>query len=138
MAERISDLLEVMNYDLGVQLSQWRQYQNHNERDRAVMAARMNTMFYLAEKAKLNITLEVKKEAIIRKKGDYFTTISPQEAAVYGEEREHSWIFKITSGDPALLSADDDTLIPHLVYIHKHHGTIAKFRPTDVISITLS
>ena len=103
---------------------------------------KLNTLFELAEKAEVDVTLEVKSEAI-DVRGDDFVRILPQEAAIYGREQGDSWIFKIPpvllnpGHDKYVLSASSASGRPTLLYYHMHHGGIAIFRPSDIVSITL-
>ena len=131
-----SRLVEFTNLDIGTSLERWKYDSNSIEE-----VAKLNELFRLAEKMKLKMTLEVQKDAILNH--DDFTRILPQEAEIYGEEKENSWIFSIPpklenpGRDPYVLNITNISGEPHLVYYHMYHGAVASFNPSDVISITL-
>jgi len=131
-------LVEFVNNDIGISLERWKDDSNSIEE-----MAKLNELFRLAEKMKLNMTLEVHKEAILREAEDDFMRILPQEAKIYGKELENSWIFNIPpklkhqSLDPYVLNATNISGEPHLLLFHMYHGEIATFRPSDVIAITI-
>jgi hypothetical protein len=134
-----SRLLEFLNMDIGISLERWK----YNPQSVEDMAA-LNELFRLAEKMKINMTLEVHKEAIDKKTGDDFIMrILPQEAKIYGKELENSWVFSIPpklkhqSPDPYVLNATNASGESHLLLFHMYHGGIASFRPSDVIAITI-
>jgi hypothetical protein len=138
MERKLSTLVEFLNMDVGTGLERWK-----NNPESIEEMAKLNELFRLTEKIKLDITLEVHKEAIDRMPGDYFVRILNSEKKIYGKELENSWVFefpaklKYQSHDPIVLNATDISGEPHLVCYHLNHGQIASFRPSDIMAITI-
>lgn len=131
-------LVEFVNHDIGASLERWKDDPGSIEE-----MAKLNELFRLTERMKIDMILEVHKEAVDREPGDDFLRILPQEAKIYGKELENSWVFGIPpklsnkSLDPYILNATKISGEPHLLLFHTYHDSIAVFRPSDIISITL-
>lgn len=103
---------------------------------------KLNTLFELGEKMGMDTILEIDNEAIT-KKDDGFFRILPEESAIYGGEQGDLRVYNIPptlkdpGQDPCVLWASSGVGEPALVYYHKERGEIGRFRPSDVVSITL-
>jgi len=137
MVERKTDLTKLvgaMNLELLEELDRWKSTPYSGE-----CIVKLNTIFGLAEKAGLTMTLEVEKEAILGK-GDDFVRILPRESEIYGKEQADSWVFNIPplvdnpGSEPYILSITGACV---LSYYHMHYGEIARFRPSDILSVRL-
>jgi hypothetical protein len=139
MAERTAEtIIKTMNHELGKTLERWK----HDNSSVEEMES-LNTIFNLAEKAGIEMILEVKKGAIERERWDDFVRILHAELVIYGEEKENSWFFKVQPAsrekgtDAHVLYASDSSGDPKLTFYHMNHGADGHFLPLDIISIKL-
>ena len=136
MAERTSDFLRVMNLEISEALKNWK-YSPHF----AEYEAALNTILRLADKTGLSSVLKVTDEAMARNLKDS-NRILLRIAAAPGEQEE-SWVFSIPPGtrnpdyDAYFLRASSAGEEDELIYGQMNHGIVARFTPSDVISITL-
>lgn len=128
-----------MNIELLKTLERWKCYSNSPED-----IARLNTILGLAEMAGLEIKVLIDPKALESDKIEDVRILT-SELSIYGVYEEDSWAFyappklDMHGRDPYgfSISSQTNTNESHLLYYQMYHGTIASFRPTDVISITL-
>jgi hypothetical protein len=140
MVERTNNrLVDAMNIELLKALERWKCYSNSPED-----IARMNTILGLAEMAGLEIKVLVDPKALESDKIED-TRILSSELSVYGVYEEDCWAFYAPPhldhpiNDPYTFSISSPVggSESHLLYHHEYHGSIASFKPEDIISITL-
>jgi hypothetical protein len=140
MVERTeSKLVDAMNIELLKTVGRWKCYSKSPED-----IARINTILGLAEKANLEIKVLIDPEALESNKIED-TRILQSELSIYGKHEGNCWAFYAPphldhfGHDPYIFSVTTPVAgeESHLLYYQMYHGSIASFKPEDIISITL-